>query len=608
MQATADTQALKSSQRLGAARDARRWIASAIVTQYSDGEDMFYKRALAAGVVQAIACFTFFLSGSAGGRAAVTQELSPTILRLIPGAVERLHSGNVYERISVLDELVTVRRDGDETGLLFRHDLPASDYSVVVKSILAGDLEKVDERRASTVWWKMNHVARVYRLKDVVAPLTGYLLKSAPPVQADILQTLKTLQAVGGVSQIVTLLRSPEEYVRREALDTLVSLGAKEAVPSLVALLRDKDALKRYYALTGLARVNGREAAAAIAKALEDESENNRYWALDALVKLDARAHAPALWRLTGDGRRPRTEAYALAALISFAEPRAIPLAVKRATDSDLTRRTDMLELLVKVKARAIAPALVAVLESRTVLGGSPSDTGTDGNIRRDIMTCLGLLRAREAIPVLRDYARGRDSNTFLQRASVTTLGVLGAKEAVNDLLPRLDERVTGDEYATAEAGVALAQIGDRGTWRQLIDLAARPSCPYRSEIIGELNRHLDPELWERVQTQKVQGLYVKSVKATAEAFSRESGIRIVLDYQPGRDSSPRAALGGDGYPWANTSVNEISLIYGLREVVEGLSDHRTPRTFTFIFDDKQVHILPVERAVGWWRARILSK
>jgi len=267
-----------------------------------------------------------------------------------------------------------------------------------------------------------------------------------------------------------------------------------------------------------------------------------------------------------------------------------------------------MLEFLVKVKASAIAPAFVAVLESRTVLGGNPSDTGTDSNIRRDIMACLGLLRAREAIPVLRDYARGRGSNTFLQRAAVMTLGFLGAKEAVNDLLPLLDERVTGDPYATAEAGLALAQIGDRRTWRRLIDLAARPSSPYRSEIISELNRHLDPELWERIQTQKVPGLWVKSVKATVETFGRESGIRIVLDYQPGRDSSPRASLDGDGYPWANTSVEEISLSYGLRQIIEGLGDYRTPRTFTFIFDDKRIHILSVERAIGWWRKQILSK
>src|SRR5437870_957067 len=146
---------------------------------------MFHNRALAASVVHAIIYFTFFLSGSAGGRTAVAQELSPTILQLIPHVVERLHSGDTYERIGVLGDLVMVKRDSDVQELLFRYDLPASDYSVVVRSILAGNLGNVDERRASTTWWKLNHVARVFRLKEVVKPLTGYLSKSGPPVQWD---------------------------------------------------------------------------------------------------------------------------------------------------------------------------------------------------------------------------------------------------------------------------------------------------------------------------------------------------------------------------------------------------------------------------------------
>ena len=115
--------------------------------------------------------------------------------------------------------------------------------------------------------------------------------------------------------------------------------------------------------------------------------------------------------------------------LISFGEPRAIPLAVKRATESDLCRRTDMLNFLVEVKASAIAPAFVAVLESRVVLGGNPSDLGTDGNIRGDIMKCLGRPQAREGIPVLRAYVRRKDSNMFLQRIAVMTLGVLALEK-----------------------------------------------------------------------------------------------------------------------------------------------------------------------------------
>ncbi len=544
--------------------------------------------------------FALILSGLVHG-----QELSPAILRVIPNVAERLHSSNEDERISVLDELVILKKTGHLPEHVFPYDLPASDYAAVVQSILAGNLDQVDERRASATWSKLRDVVMKFKVKVPAKLLTRYLPDGSRGVQYVVLQMLTTMQAVESAPQIVPLLQSPEESIRRHALEALVSLRAKEAVPTLLTMLRDKDELTRYHAMTDLVKVNGREAASDVATLLKDPSQNNRYWALDALVKFNAREHAQAVWKLTEAGQLPQTQAYALAALLSFGESRAIPLIVKKATDADLTRRGDMLDFLIKLKATAIAPAFIAVLESHTVLGGNPEDTGTDSNIRRDIMTCLGKLEARKAIPVLREYARLRDSNTFLQSAAVATLGVLRARESVDDLLVLLDTSVTGDEYGIAETGLALAQIGERRTWPKLIDLAARPACPNRSEIISELNQHLDRQLWDRVQTQKVSGLYVKSVKTTADTFSRQSGIPIVLDYQPGRDSSLRKSLDGDEYPWANTSVEEISLSYGLSEIVDGLSDSRIPRTFTFIFDDKQIRILSMQRAIEWWRKKL---
>jgi len=550
-------------------------------------------------------CFTLILSGLAHGRSAVAQELSPSILRIIPNVAERLRSPDIYQRLGVLDELVTVKQTVHMPQLVFPYDLPASDYAVVVQSVLEVNFEQADERRGSDTWWKLFNVVIKFKVKVPAKLLTPYLSDSARGVPLVVLRMLVAMQAVESAPQIVPLLQSPQESIRRRALEALVSLRAKEAVPSLVALLQDKDEGKRSYALISLVKVNGREAAADVAKSLGDQSENVRYWALDALVKFNAREHAQAVWKLTEANQLPQTQAYAMAALISFGDARAIPLAVKRMTDDDLSRRREICEFLVQVKATAIVPALVAVLESRTVLGSNPEDTGTDSNIRRDIMVCLTQLGAREAIPVLRSYLRRRDSSAFLQGSAAIALAALGAREAVDDLMPLLDTKVTGDEWVSNEAGLALAQIGERRTWATLIDLAARPTYRYRSEIISELNRHLDRELWDRIQTQKVSGLYVKSVKTTAESFSRESGIPIVLDYQPGRDSSPRKSLDGDGYPWANTSGSEINLSYGLHEILDGLSDSRIPLSFTFIFDDKHVRILSVEKAVEWWRKQI---
>jgi HEAT repeat protein len=556
-------------------------------------------------MVRSTISFTLILSGLAHARPTLAQELSPSILRVIPNVAERLRSQDVYERVGVLDELVTVKQTMHLPQFVYPYDLPASDYAVVIKSIVEGHFEQVDEHRYSTTWWKFRDVVMKFKLKLPAKLFTPYLSDSTPGIPLVVLQILVMMQAVESAPQIVPLLQSPQENIRLRALEALVSLRAKEAVPALLALLQDKDEGKRSYAMISLVKVNGREAAADVAKLVEDPSENNRYWALDTLVKFNAREHAQAVWKLTEANQPKHTQAYAMAALIYFGDARAIPLAVKRATDDDLSRRTEIREFLVQVKANAIVPALVAVLESRTVLGSNPEDTGTDSNIRRDIMVCLSQLGAREAIPVLRSYLRGRDSNTFLQGSAAIALAALRAEEAVDDLLPLLNPKVTGDEWVSQEAGLALAQIAERRTWPKLIDLAANPSYRYRSEIISELNRHLDPQLWERIQTQKVSGLYVKSVKATAEAFSSQSGIPIVLEYQPGRDSSLRKPLDGDEYPWANTSVEKISLSYGLGQIVDGLSDNRIPLSFTFIFDNKQIRIVSVEKAVEWWRKKL---
>ncbi len=552
---------------------------------------------------RSIICVALILSGLAYERSAVAQELSPAILQVIPDAAEKLHSPDIFERIGVLDKLVTpIKHGGHLPGFIFPYNLPASDYSVVVKSVLAGNLANVEEERVSATWWKLTHVVTVFKLKELVKLFTPYLPGCTPYNQLLILRILKMLPAVESVPHIVPLLQSPQKYLSWEALETLISLRAKEAVPTLVAILRGPDTSKRAYAMMSLAKVDGREAATDVAKILEDQNENDRYWALDTLVKFKAREYAPAIWKLTEAGQTPQTQMYALAALVSFGETRAIPLAVEKATYG--SRRTEMFEFLVTLKATAIVPALVTVLESSTVLGGSTYDVGTDSNIRREIMKCLGQLEAREAIPVLRDYARGRDSNSFLQSGAVETLGVLHAKESVNDLLVLLDQPVR-DESATAEAGLALAQIGERRTWRKLIDLAARPACPYRGEIISELNRQLDRELWERIQTLRVPSQGMKSVKTTVEAFDRESGIRIVLDYQPSKDSTPRETVAGDGYPWANTGGIDMTLSYGLQQIIEGLSNYRTPRAYTFILDGKQVRILSVDQAIEWWRKRL---
>ena len=95
-----------------------------------------------------LTCFVLILSGLARERTAVAQELSPTILQIIPGVVEKLHSPNINDRISVLDELVKEKQTVHLPQPVFPYNLPASDYSLVVKSILDGNWEQLERNPA----------------------------------------------------------------------------------------------------------------------------------------------------------------------------------------------------------------------------------------------------------------------------------------------------------------------------------------------------------------------------------------------------------------------------------------------------------------------------
>ena len=74
------------------------------------------------------------------------QELSPLIRQSVPQIQERLRSPNAAERIEILKELVYSHRDYDVREIKLRYEnLPASDYSTIIKSVFEFDLTAIDE-------------------------------------------------------------------------------------------------------------------------------------------------------------------------------------------------------------------------------------------------------------------------------------------------------------------------------------------------------------------------------------------------------------------------------------------------------------------------------
>lgn len=543
-------------------------------------------------------------------KTAFGQEFSPAIRAAIPDVEKKMRSPRVEERIEVLEQLVVRVKASDVIALELQYEnLPATDYSSVIKSLFEFDLSKVEEKTASRMWWRINFLVAKFQLKEFGKTLADYLTKINAPQQAEILRTLKKINAVETASDIFPFA-GDKNYVQREALSALIEFRSKLAVSVLVPMLRDKEHLKRYSAISSLVKIGASEAAPEVVKLLEDENANNRYWALDALAKFNARQYAPQIWKLVGGEQTRQTEDYAIAVLASFGDKRAVPLIVERTISKDLNKvYTELFNKIVELKATAIVPAYIKLLENDQEY---LIPEGMDSHVRGTAMNVLGRLKARDAIPILRKYARGEKGNKFLQSGAAIILGEMNAREAVNDLLPLLDKTATeNDAYDAAQVAIALAKIGEPRTWKRLIDFAASPNCYYGSLIIIELNRHLDPELWKKAEEKKVSRQYIVSIKEVSEIYSRETGIKIVLHFEPGKDVSKRQPLAPPlkdthGYPWVNSG--DTNLIKALRDIPDSISNGTLPQNFTFIFDDKQIHILSIDKALRWWRENILMK
>jgi HEAT repeat protein len=389
---------------------------------------------------------------------------------------------------------------------------------------------------------------------------------------------------------------------------TLVELGAKEAIPALTTLLYDNNPYQRTYALQSLVKVNGKSAASEIVRLFDDENANNRYWALDALIKLDARAYSGKFRQLIGSNQTAQTESYAIAGLVYFGDAKAIEIAGQKLSENKEEDRY-LLEQLVELKARKIVPTLISILEKADYSRENAYKFPTA------IIYALGKFEAREAAPVLRTVI---EKNSLAGKIpAIQVLGNFEDKDAVDDLLnvfykslPEPPDRITNATYDSAEAALALAKIGDKKVWKDLIDAAANPKYPYRSQIIVELNKHLDKELWQKTMTKQVSSQRFVSIKEIADDFSRKTEIPVVLHFEVGKDAAKRRPIANEvidtnGYPW--TSISEgTSLLDGLREIPKSISDGTLPQNFTFIFDKNQIHILTVEKAVKWWRENIL--
>jgi HEAT repeat protein len=368
-------------------------------------------------------------------------QLPVELQKVLPEADQQLRSPDLLQRIEVLDRLVTDRRDWDTSTRVLTFKLAAGDYAFVIAKILELDLTTINDQTASRALSKIEFLMVRFELRQPLSDLAEYISKFGPRgepdfsrvgIQYGILGTIAALGAVDLAPQIAALLKpSTGRSLYREAISTLIKLHSREAVPALLSLLYDKEYTNRFYAIEGLAKLEAKSAAPQIARLLDDENANTRHLALDTLVKLDAhRSQTQAIRRFFEIATVAESRTLAAAALADAKAEGSAELVVRLVTDRDLHVRGEMINALVRLKARSIIPSLLNILNDDAVLGG---DIGTDSNIRATIINGLRGLDAKEVIPILRGYLRG--SNSFLAGVAAKAVGEFEAKEADSELV-----------------------------------------------------------------------------------------------------------------------------------------------------------------------------
>jgi len=545
---------------------------------------------------------------------ASAQEFPAGLLNALPEAAPALVSTDVRERAAILNKLVVPVPDSCTGEQRLPLNLEKSDYEFAVGKILELDLSGLNEKNDGETWGKIEYLIARFQMNGQLKTLAKYLDHPETNIQAGIIFTIKSLKAKELDTQIAPLLDSPEKFIREITLETLIELESKKAVPVLIKRLAEPDEYyRRYGAMMSLVKVKGVEAAPFVSKILFDENENNRYWAIDTLVKLEARTETAALWKFTETETNPRFVGFALAALLSLGDKRAVPAALKTIRETAAEKGNEyVLEFIGTLKPKILIPELIALhyQKERFFEAGEP-----EVKMRRIVYNLIYIYRAREAVPIYREALFGSkiwgDTEKRFQEGVAQILLELKAVEAVDDLIVGLRDTMknkTAQYYDLQVGNLAynLAKFGDKKANRLLLEVVEENQSFYRGLIIAQMNKQLNPELRKKLETAKIPMIYIESIETFSEKASAATGLRLEFE----KDPAAKKALCED----ADFNLkNGIPCTYsnGLMSVMDSLDflfNDRRNRDYTWIVDGERVRVLSVVKAVEWWKQKISAK
>lgn len=330
---------------------------------------------------------------------------------------------------------------------------PQDELQRLQRSLALGEFQELTSRGAAAV------ELLIAALKDPQYPKRQLALEA-----------LSQTGDARALQPIIAALKDADPHLRVAAAEALGRMRETRAVEPLIASLRDKDAHVRAAAAAALGHIGASGAVPALIQGLKDEQWSVRQAAVEALGRLHADVAVEPLLPLLKD--RDKDVRYTTAQVLgNLGDQRAVQALVEALTDVETPVRRAAAAALEQIDpewprtdaARQAVPALKAAQQHRDYwvrqaatealarIQAMPVEAAPEPSAVSDTM----LLRRRTATELFIELLADPDRD--LRLAAASSLGRLGARQAVTPLIAALED----EDVSVREAAFqALTKLG----------------------------------------------------------------------------------------------------------------------------------------------------
>ncbi len=310
---------------------------------------------------------------------------------------------------------------------------------------------------------------------------------------------LTSFPTIRNKEQLVRSLDDASELVRANSALALGAINHQEAIPDLIRLLKDNDTQVKANSALALGNLKAGESLNDLINALEDTNSSVIISIARAIANIDRKKAAEKLIRVVDNTTNPIIlRRNAAACLQMLKDPKAVNVlnAILEDKNEDLILRNYSLAALINMNSASTAPALRSILTDQTenfklrINAAAGLGMLADQNSIQDLLStalkaevaelknnCINAVRnivaiskgnvqvsSTQLLPFL------KDDNERIRALTADTLGMLGKKEAVDDLLS-LAVNTKEEGIVRAYAISALGNIRDESAKQPLMNI-----------------------------------------------------------------------------------------------------------------------------------------